>query len=57
VLGDEQPELENALIKKGFDELGLPVGGPAGSNSSGKGIQPPVKLSGALVDGLSNSGG
>lgn len=52
-LGDEQPELENARIKQEHQSLGLVVkpGSPTG------GIQPPVKLSGALVEGLSNSGG
>jgi hypothetical protein len=53
-LGDEQPELENKQILDEHDELGLPLAGPSGSKP---GIQPPVKMSGALVEGLSNSGG
>ena len=52
-LGDEQPELENARIKQEHLDLGLAL--EAGTSSGG--IQPPVKLSGALVEGLSNSGG
>lgn len=54
-LGDEQPELENEQILQEHKELGLPLAGPSGSGKSG--IQPPVKLSGSLVEGLSNSGG
>ena len=53
-LGDEQPELENQQILDEHKELGLPLAGPS---STKPGIQPPVKLSGALVEGLSNSGG
>jgi hypothetical protein len=56
VLGDEQPELENQQVKTDMEALGLPVGGPAAGGTK-PGITPPVKLSGALVDGLSNSGG
>ncbi len=53
-LGDEQPELENSRIMREHLALGLAV--RPGTPHSG-GIQPPVKLSGALVEGLSNSGG
>ncbi|NWJ95065.1 MAG: phage portal protein [Chloroflexi bacterium] len=54
VLGDEQPELENDLIRAEREKLG--------QNQQGGKIKPvnsqePVKLSGALVTGLSNSGG
>lgn len=52
-LGDEQPELENGRISQEHLDLGLPVKPGTG----GSGIQSPVKLSGALVQGLSNSGG
>ncbi|NWJ98823.1 MAG: phage portal protein [Chloroflexi bacterium] len=65
VLGDEQPELENDLIVAEREKLGLnAVGGGSGGaagriapiGASAK-DQQPVKLSGALVQGLSNSGG
>lgn len=51
-LGDEQPELENSRIVGEHRALGLTpkAGTPA------RGIEPPVKLSGALVEGLANSG-
>lgn len=52
-LGDEQPELENGRIVREHSDLGLVAKVGAPSN----GIEPPVKLSGALVEGLSNSGG
>ncbi len=48
-LGDEEPDLENEAILRERTALGL-------DNSPGHaqtGIQPPVKLSGALVEGLS----
>jgi hypothetical protein len=53
-LGDEQPDLENQQILDEHKELGLPLAGPT---SAKPGIQPAVKMSGALVEGLSNSGG
>jgi hypothetical protein len=62
-LGDEQPEFENDMILEERAKLFPPTTGgnqggpklkPIGSNP---GDSQPVKLSGALVDGLSNSGG
>ncbi|HEX2909377.1 MAG TPA: phage portal protein [Chloroflexia bacterium] len=52
-LGDEQPELEDDLILAERARLG----GGATSGSNKPGLEMPVKLSGALVEGLSNSGG
>jgi hypothetical protein len=59
-LGDEQPDLENDQIIEEHTALAAIVGpGAAGPNAAGgnKGINPPVHLSGALVQGLSGSGG
>ena len=52
-LGDEQPELENDRIVQEHQKLGL----SQNTGPSKGGVEPPVKLSGALVEGLSNSGG
>lgn len=58
-LGDEQPDKENDLIISERGLLGLDSKpGARGAGSGGvAGPQMPVKLSGALVDGLSNSAG
>jgi hypothetical protein len=66
-LGDEQPDFENEQIIKERAELlasqlAVTGGSPAGAGANPGGpagqIKPPTtKLSGALVEGLSNSGG
>jgi hypothetical protein len=56
-LGDEQPELENDRIVQERLKLGFSPKLAVKAGSSNSGIEPPVKLSGALVEGLSNSGG
>lgn len=57
-LGNEQPDKENELILAEREKLGMqPKAGERGSGPGGSFDQPPVKLSGALVQGLSNSAG
>jgi hypothetical protein len=60
ILGDEQPEKENDLILAERQKLGLSNGSATSHKGAGAGgsfDQPPVRLSGALVQGLSNSAG
>lgn len=57
-LGDEQPELENEQIQAEWSNLGMDGNrGQKPAPTSSQGIHPAVHLSGALVQGLSNSGG
>jgi hypothetical protein len=58
VLGDEQPDKENDLILAEREKLGLQSQpNERGAGPGGSFDQPPVRLSGALVQGLSNSAG
>ncbi len=57
-LGDEQPDLENDLIRAEWEALGQGASVPGkGHTSQPPGIRPAIHLSGALVQGLSGSGG
>lgn len=51
-LGQEQPEQENERIVAERETLGA-----TGASKSSPGIQPPVKLSGSLIEGLGRSAG
>ncbi len=54
-LGDEQPDGENERIGRELAEL--LAAGAAPSGGAAAGVQGPVRLSGALVEGLARSGG